>query len=632
MSITLKKPKMKANRSTVMRFRKFRSSKLFPLGIIVCLYVVSCCTSRTQTASANKAPNVILIVTDDQGYGDLSCHGNPYIKTPNIDRLYKESVRFTDFHVDPTCASTRAALMTGKYSHHVGVWHTVSGGNHLRTSEITMADIFKSSGYRTGLFGKWHLGSNYPYRPMDRGFDEWLGQGDGGTGTTDDWFDNDRVNDHYWYNGKREKRSGFAPDVFYAAAIDFIKKDHKENTPFFIYLPTYLPHDPHTLPNKSLADNDNAALTKEVSYFFAGIEQIDWNINRLRKALEESDQAKNTIIVFMSDNGGTAGVKLFNAGMRGYKGQVYEGGHRVPFFIHWPEGQFKSDVDVKALTAHIDVLPTLIELCDLKLESEIDFDGRSFKQQLFDSELELSARTLFVETQRTYKAKPWVKTVGMHKQWRLVDNKELYNLQDDPAQKKDCIGEHPEVIENIRNAHKKYWSKVTPMHRVPPCPIVGHPNDPETFLSPSDWYLPKVPWNHAQVAMGSPEVGEWHVNIINQGKYRFEVRRWPREANAAIQGIPIFTKKVDAWGTGGPIEKLIYGNQMNPLPVRSIKLDVGKFSEIIQVGSEDKKVVFEMSLPAGNTKIKGTMLDGDNQIIAGTYYIYMTRLQTLVRN
>lgn len=141
------------------------------------------CFCFSCAVGPKKQPNVILIVTDDQGYGDLSCHGNPYIKTPHIDQLYEESVRFTNFHVDPTCAPTRAALMTGKYSHRVGVWHTVCGGNHLRASEKTMADVFKSSGYHTAIFGKWHLGANYPYRPIDRGFEEWIGQGDGGTGT-----------------------------------------------------------------------------------------------------------------------------------------------------------------------------------------------------------------------------------------------------------------------------------------------------------------------------------------------------------------------------------------------------------------------------------------------------------------
>ena len=226
-------------------------------------------------AWSSQSPNVVLLVTDDQGFGDLRCHGNPVIKTPHLDKLYEQAVRFTDFHVDPTCAPTRAALLTGKYSHRAGVWHTVSGGNHLRASEMTMADAFKEAGYRTGHFGKWHLGSNYPYRPMDRGFDEWLGQGDGGTGTTDDWFDNDRVNDYYWHNGERVQRDGYAPDIFFDAAIDFIKENEQNDKPFFVYLATYMPHDPHTLPDRSWAKKYSSDVSDHVAYFFAGIERID---------------------------------------------------------------------------------------------------------------------------------------------------------------------------------------------------------------------------------------------------------------------------------------------------------------------------------------------------------------------
>lgn len=359
---------------------------------------------------ATDKPNVIVVMTDDQGYGDLSCHGNPKLKTPEMDKLHSESVRFTNFHVDPTCSPTRGALMTGKYSHRVKVWHTIAGGSYLRASEMTMADIFKASGYRTGMFGKWHLGSNYPYRPMDRGFDEWLGQGDGGTGTLDDWFDNDRVNDHYWHNGEREQRDGYVTDVFFDAAIDFIAQNDK---PFFVYLATYMPHSPHTLPNKSWTDKYRSKVSDREAYFFAGIERIDWNLGRLRRMLEQSGKAQNTIVIFMTDNGGTAGVNLFNAGMKGHKGSWYEGGHRVPFFIHWPNGKLKYGSDVEDLTAHIDVLPTLIDLCGLTPDRRVDFDGRSFKQQLFQPEMDMPERVLFVETQRTFKPTAWERTTGM---------------------------------------------------------------------------------------------------------------------------------------------------------------------------------------------------------------------------
>lgn len=573
---------------------------------------------------AAQQPNVVIVVTDDQGYGDLSCHGNPVIKTPNMDELHEESVRFTNFHVDPTCAPTRAALMSGKYSHRAGVWHTVAGGNHLRATETTMADMFKASGYRTGAFGKWHLGSNYPYRPIDRGFDEWLGHGDGGTGTTDDWFDNDRVNDHYWHNGKRIQRDGYAPDVFFDAAIDFIDKDDNDQ-PFFVYLATYLPHDPHTIPDTAMVEKYKDKVADRVAYFFAGIECIDQNIGRLRKVVEETGKADNTIFIFMSDNGGTAGVNLYNAGMRGRKGMVYEGGHRVPFFIHFPNGKLEHGSNVDDLSAHIDVFPTLVELCGLSGKNTVDFDGRSFAQQLYQPDLELADRVLFVETQRTFTSKSWENTAAMTRRWRLVDNKELYDMQNDPGQENNQITKHPEVVQKIQKAHTAYWRHVTPGDRDKPRFIAGHKDDAEVFLSPSDWYLPKVPWNHAQVAAGSTYAGTWDIHISEDGVYRFEVRRWPREANGSIQGVPVFSKTVDAWTAKGGVDRLIYGNEMNALPVVAIKLEIGDYSETKSVMASDQNVVFDVKLKQGDAEIKGSMLDKEGRLITGAYYIYLTR-------
>lgn len=581
-------------------------------------------------AFANELPNVVLVITDDQGYGDLSYYGNPLIETPNIDSIARQSVRFTDFHVDPTCAPTRAALMTGKYAHSVGVWHTISGGNHLRASETTMADVFKQAGYHTALFGKWHLGSNYPYRPMDRGFDEWLGQGDGGTGTTDDWFDNDRVNDHYWHNGERVKRAGFTTDVFFDSAIDYISKRHRNQQPFFVKISTYLPHSPHTLPDVSLKDKYKGKVSDYMAQFLASVERIDWNIGKLENTLKTLELTDNTIFVFMTDNGSASGVKLFNANMRGAKGAVYEGGHRVPFFIRWPNGKLHHGTNVNDLTSHIDVLPTLIELAGIPKNEQIDFDGRSFKPQLYQPELTLPTRTLFVETQRTIVPTQWQKTAGMTQQWRLIDNTELYHIGKDPGQKVNVIDQHPAIVKKIRQAYKAYWQHVTPDDREAPLTIVGHKRDPETFLHPSDWHLPDTPWNHAQIAAGNPQAGEWQIDVAEKGVYRFEVRRWPREANAAIQGIPVFDKStvktIDAWNEAGPINKLIYGKSMKALAIHEISLNVGDVSQIKTVKQHTKHLTFDVPLNTGHNQVKGLMLDKTGNIIAGAYYIYVSRL------
>ena len=572
-----------------------------------------------------KKPNVILIMTDDQGYGDLGCHGNPIINTPNIDILHSESVRFTDFHVDPTCSPTRGSLMTGKYSHRAKVWHTIAGGNFLRATEITMADVFKASGYQTGLFGKWHLGSNYPYRPIDRGFDEWLGQGDGGTGTTDDYFTNDRVNDHYLHNGEWRYIEGYAPDIFFNAAANFIKGRNSKK-PFFIYLNTYIPHSPHTIPDQTWAKKHELMAGKEAAYFFAGIERIDHNIGILREILSSEGLAENTIVIFMTDNGGTGGVNIFNAGMRGQKAQVYDGGHRVPFFIHWPAGKLKHGSDVNDITAHFDVLPSLIDICDLTPQKQIDFDGRSFKSQLFEPGLTLTPRVLCVEKQRTYEPQKWQEAVAMTNRWRLVNNSELYDMSVDPGQKMNVFNEHPETVEQLRYGFDAYWKRVTPNDRDRVYAVVGHPDDPETYLHPMDWYLPDVPWNHAMISKGSSQCGSWLITTARKGKYIFDIRRWPKEVNAPISGIPALNKEIDAWDAGGGRKYLIYGGwELAPfksLPVKFIRLKVGDHEAVKPVSSSDTSVTFDILLNKQDYEVRAELLDEQRQTIAGAYYVY----------
>ncbi|MCB1122997.1 MAG: arylsulfatase, partial [Verrucomicrobiae bacterium] len=569
-----------------------------------------------------------LIITDDQGYGDFGAHGNTMIQTPHLDQLHAESVRFTNFHVDPTCSPTRGALMTGKYSHRAKVWHTIAGGNHLRSTEMTMADVFKANGYRTGMFGKWHLGSNYPYRPMDRGFEEWLGQGDGGTGTTDDYFDNDRVDDVYLHNGEREFRQGYAPEVFFDAAIDFFK--HRPNDqPFFIYLSTYTPHSPHTLADRDWAQNYIPAVGERVAYFFAAIERVDRSLGKLRQALESEGLDNKTILLFMTDNGGTAGVDFFNAGMRGRKGSPYDGGHRVPLFIHWPAGAIKQGQDANDLTAHFDVLPTLIDLLDLKTPRAVQFDGRSFKKQLFNPSLHLEARTLMVEQQRTFTPEKWANAVAMTRKWRLVNNEELYDMEKDPGQQENLIQEHPQIVERLRQDFEAYWHHVSPGDRDRVVHVVGHPDDPETFLSSSDWYAPRVPWNHAHTSMGQTIQGTWHIRTHEAGMYRFEVRRWPKEVETPIAGIPSMQKKADAWDAGGAKRFLIYSGEDSPfkaLPVNSIRLRVGEKIESKLVKATDTKIVFDVSLKRDLYEISADLLDAEGNILTGAYYTYCRKL------
>lgn len=457
-----------------------------------------------------KQPNVVILLTDDQGFGDLSAHGNPVIKTPNMDRLHDSSVRFNSFHVDPTCAPTRSALMTGKYSHHVRVWHTIAGGNSLRETELTMADVFKSSGYKTAIFGKWHLGANFPYRPMDRGFDEWQGSGNGGPGTTDDYFTNDRVNDHYWRNGEREFIPGYNPSVFYDTAVEYVKQQAKSPQPFFLYVPTYAPHGPHSIPDPERTKKYlDAGYGKAVAFHYAMIEHIDLGMGRLLDTLEQMGVANDTIVIFMTDNGATAGRTVFNAGMRAGKGSEYDGGHRVPFFFRWPNGGLAHGRDVPDLNAHIDVLPTLIDLCGLTPSRKVDFDGRSFKDQLFAPDKLLPSRVVCVEKQRTLEPEKWKRATAMQGPWRLVNDKELYNVDSDPGQQNNVIDQRPEMAAQLKQGFEKYWETVSPNDREYAYTVIGAPQDPETFLTSDDWRDPL--WNHGTVAQGKKKTGEWHL-------------------------------------------------------------------------------------------------------------------------
>lgn len=286
--------------------------------------------------NGSKQPNVVLVITDDQGYGDLSCHGNPVLKTPNLDELHRDSIRLTDYHVAPTCSPTRAALLTGHWTNRTGVWHTIMGRSMLRHNEVTIGQILAEGGYHTGMFGKWHLGDNYPYRPEDRGFQEVLRHGGGGVGQTPDFWDNAYFDGSYFHNGKAVPVKGFCTDVFFDYAKKFIRSVKNSGKPFFVYLCTNAPHGPMHAPEKYSKPYEKQGVS--VANFLGMIANIDDNVGAMRSFLKEEGLADDTIFIFTTDNGTSSGANIHNNGMRGRKGSEYDGGHRVPFFVHWPKG------------------------------------------------------------------------------------------------------------------------------------------------------------------------------------------------------------------------------------------------------------------------------------------------------
>lgn len=579
-------------------------------------------------AKPASKPNVIVVITDDQGYGDLSVTGNPILKTPNMDRLAREGVQFTNFHVDSYCTPTRAALMTGRYSHRVGGWGTINGRNMLHDDEVTMADVFRHNGYRTGLFGKWHLGTNYPYRPIDRGFDEWLGHGDGGTGCTTDYWGNDRVNDHYIHNGRWEEKSrpGFEGDVFFDAALQFIREN--KGHPFFTYLALYNPHTPCSIPDPKQAESFQGKGVP--GDFFTTIARIDQNLGQLRQCLSEEGLGDNTVLIFLTDNGTSGGDKLFNAGMRGKKGSPYDGGHRVPCFLHGAPGGFRMPATIDRLAAHLDLLPTLVDLCALNLPKPVKFDGVSLKPLLADPGTDWPERVLVMGAggNKTGANAPppqfGSNCAVMTDRWRLVNDKELYDMTHDPGQHRDIAGQTQPVVDQLRAAYQKYWADVSAYDRHwRGRPILGTKIAPDAELCGEDWFTTKgnCPWNQGAIANGAAAFGHWPVRISEAGTYQIEVRRWPRELQAPIAGLPGGTMVVDAWLEGQPISGTLYKGKPRALPVSRVELKIAGQVQSADASSADTVKIFTMELAAGPADIEATLIDNAGKALCSAYYI-----------
>ena len=405
-----------------------------------------------------KRPNVLFIITDDQGYGDIGCHGNPVLSTPNLDRMARESVQLDNHHHDPLCSPSRAALLTGQYAARNGVWHVIQGRHLLHPDALTMADHFSANGYRTGMFGKWHLGDNYPFAPRFRGFDEALCLRGGGVGELPDYWGNNYFDDTYFRNGEPLPGSGYCTDVFFAAASEFISK-HRE-TPFFVYLATNAMHAPFLVDDCYCAPYLERGLPDSRAQFYGMIANFDENLGRLFQQLQALDLAENTIVVFTSDHGTAAGFDPatgagFNAGMRGVKGSVYEGGHRVSFFLRWP-GNLPAERSISQPTAHIDVLPTLLDLCGIQAENAAALDGLSLAP-LMRGEIDgLPDRAIVIQLQPDNPQK-WHHTALIKGRWRLINGKELYDVETDPGQTRDLSAESPPVVDALREDYDRWW-------------------------------------------------------------------------------------------------------------------------------------------------------------------------------
>ncbi|MFB3829592.1 MAG: arylsulfatase [Bryobacteraceae bacterium] len=570
-------------------------------------------------ARTQARPNVILILTDDQGYGDLSCHGNPAVKTPNIDRLYGQSVRLTDFHVAPMCTPTRSQLMTGRDCLANGAHRVCSGQSFIRPGIPTMAEIFSAAGYRTGLFGKWHLGDNYPHRPHDRGFQESVHHKGWGVGCVPDPWNNDYFNDLYCHNGKLQRYAGYCTDVWFSEACRFIEECGRRREPFFAYIATNAPHGPLFTPDK--CREPYKARGMALASFFGMIANIDENTGKLEDLLARTGLRDNTILIFMTDNGATAGFNFYNAGMRGKKTDLYEGGHRVPFFLRWPAGRLRAPGDVGALAECQDVLPTLMDLCGIKAGAR--FDGVSLAPSLRGAaQPALGERVLVVQYGRQPQPEfipvaKWDSAV-MWNRWRLVAGKELFNLESDPGQKNDVAAANPKIVAKLRDRYERWWAEIEPSLAEPVPIVIGSGREPVTCLTSHDWVDANTA-NASAIRAGARRNGPWHVRVERAGRYEISLRRWPEEAGAAIvAGLPAHRPEDGNFPVVYPEGKA--------LPVARARLKAGASDETKAVRAEDRAATFQINLAAGGTQIQTWFLSAQGEELCGAYYTYVRRL------
>ncbi len=454
----------------------FASSRviLLTLGSCIAAFVLPLCAAPN---SGSPKPNIILVMPDDVGYGDYACLGNPVIHTPAVDAFRKGSLLRTQFHVSPTCSPTRSALMSGRHEFKNGVTHTVNERERMSLSTFTLAQMLKTAGYTTGIFGKWHLGDEAAYQPDKRGFDEVYIHGAGGIGQTypgscGDAPKNSNINPALLHNGKFEKTEGYCTDLFFAQAIRWMDSRRAAGKPFFAYIPLNAAHSPHVLPKNYYEQYlGKPGVNEDTAKFFGMIENVDSNFGALLRKLDDWKIADNTIVIYLgTDNGGTAGVKLFNAGMRGGKGTAWEGGTRSPAFIRWP-GVTRGGTECAALTAHIDIFPTLAEIVGANLSAEVQrqVEGRSLVPLLKNPRAAWADRLLFTHVGRWNVGMPPVKfgecsiRNSRYALVREAGDWALFDLQLDPGQQRNVAAENPEVVKNLATGYDRWWAELPPL-------------------------------------------------------------------------------------------------------------------------------------------------------------------------
>lgn len=495
-----------------------------------------------SSAVAGERPDVVVVLTDDQGYGDLSCHGNPDLRTPNLDRLKEQSTSFERFLVSPTCAPTRAALLTGRHEFRVGVSHTIAGRSLLRPGVPTLAEVFRAAGYETAIFGKWHLGDARPCRPEDRGFGTVLVHGGGGIGQIPDAWGNRYQDPQLRTREGWERSEGYCTDIFFQRAIDWLGVEGAQ--PRLLWLATNVPHDPYEAPAGSSEALVAAGVREPLASFYAMIANLDENLGSLLEAIEGS----NTIVVFLTDNG--SALADWNAGMRGRKGEVHEGGVRVPCFIRWP-GRIEAGRELAGLAGHVDLLPTLAGLCGVPVPAGWSGDGVDLSGSLLGDRALPGDRMFFTHRGRW----PGGESPARHRtrhfsvrdpRWRLV-GLELFDMEADPGETRNVFESNPAVVTRLLGGYGRWWEDVFAGLREPVRYQLG--GGGVTRLSAHDWWpsmefeLPSaLAYQRHLVDLlerlqkedtrrgVTGRSGHWKLEVLEDGHYRVRFGLLPPEA------------------------------------------------------------------------------------------------------
>ncbi len=544
--------------------------------VLLCLLVV-----RGLAAEPSKL-NIVFVLSDNQSYYEMGCHGHAELQTPHIDALAKQSLDFQNFYAPPFCSPSRAVLLTGQHAMRSGVHNTVGGRSILHKDKITLADVLKNAGYRTGIFGKWHLGFSYPYRPEDRGFEEVFVHGGGGIGQMEDHFGNTHYGPTFIHNGKPVATKAFSTDTLFDRAMAFIEANKDRR--FFCYLPTPVTHSPHYGPRDLMAKIKARGVKGSVG-LYAQVENLDANIGKLVKKIDELGLAKNTVLIYASDQGISDRGAPHGPSKQGL---AYDAKHHVPFMVRMPTGTpgFEPGVCTR-LTGMIDFFPTILDLCGVK--SSLKVDGLSIKPLLVGEHGAFpNDRTLIIQCPRGRDAVKWKNASVKTERWRLTEGEKLDVVHVDPRMHHDVAAHFPEVVKTLREKYETYWCSMPDAAASLSRHLLGAEACPAVVLNGMDWYTGSQPWHTGHFKNGGN--GAWAVEVARDGKYEIECRIFPREADKAMN-------------------------------VTHARLKIGDMSREQTVDSKVKQTTFTVDLKAGRYDLQTWLRQGGKE--RGALFVYV---------